>query len=284
MAGRDGALEVFSANFVCCSKGSWGRSLRFCFWRVLQGIVHLIFCFLGPSLAEVHVLCSGVAQGDTVLEPGHGEHMALAVQEGQSGTGDLGGRFFVVQWELLMNVHSLFGVQELWLPRRLRKWLFGLLAACHTYLELLRPCHSVCAFRAGYCPVLSTPSPMSTLSSPQAQGKLDLLGLFAPRGVQVMSKIHTCLRQVVSVQQKYEFSTSVCSANAKCFCRNLQSERIHFLCRRFHYFNLGGVCFSLSFGVRLIPGLDLEVLLLQGQKTSRMFQRNFSKAVRFVSE
>lgn len=42
----------------------------------------------------MHVLCSGVAQGDTVLELGHGEHMALAVQEGQSGTGDLGGRFF----------------------------------------------------------------------------------------------------------------------------------------------------------------------------------------------
>lgn len=87
---------------------------------------------------------------------------------------------------------------------------------------------TVSAFRAGYCPVLSTPSPVSALSSPQAQGKLDCLGLFAPRGVQVMSKIHTCLRQVVSVQQKYEFSTSVSSGNAKCFCRNLQNERTHF--------------------------------------------------------
>lgn len=43
-----------------------------------------------------------------------------------------------------------------------------------------------------------------------------------------MSKIHTCLRQVISVQQKYEFSTSVCSDNAKCFCKNLKNERTHF--------------------------------------------------------
>lgn len=78
-------------------------------------------------------------------------------------------KIFVVQWELLMDVHSLFGVQELWLPKRLREWLFGLLSACHTYLELARPCHSVCAFRAGCCPVLSTPSPVSTLSPPGLQ-------------------------------------------------------------------------------------------------------------------
>lgn len=71
----------------------------------------------------------------------------------------------------------------------------------------------------------------------------------------------------------------ISSDNAKCFCRNLQNERTLFLCVGFHYFNVGGVCFSLSFGVRLIPGLDLEVLLLQGQKTPHMFQRNFSKAV-----
>lgn len=197
--------------------------------------------------------------------------MALAVQEGQSGTRYLGRSFFVVQWELLMNVHSIFGVQELWLPRRLRKWLFSLLSAFHTYLELASPCHGVCAFRAGYCPVLSTPSPLSILSPPRAQDRLDCLGLFAPRGVQVMSKIHTCLRQVVSAQQKYEFFTSVCSDNAKSFCKNLQNGRTHFLCMGFQYFNLGRVCFSLSLGARLIPGLDLEVLLLQGQKAPWIF-------------
>lgn len=35
--------------------------------------------------------------------------------------------------------------------------------------------------------------------------------------------------------------------------------------------------FLLSFGVRLIPGLDLEVLLLQGQKTPHMFKGIFQK-------
>lgn len=184
----------------------------------------------------------------------------------------------MVQWELLMNVHSLFGVQELCLPRRLRKWLFGLLSACHTYLELARPCHGVCAFRAGYCPVLSTPSPVSTLSPLRAQGRLDCLGLFAPRGVQVMSKIHTCLRQVVSVWQKYEFFTSVCSDNAKSFCKNLQNGRTHFLCMGFQYFNVGRVCFSFSLGARLIPGLDLEVLLLLGQKAPHIFKEFFKSS------
>lgn len=168
MTGRDAALEVFLQTFYVVPRASWVWNLHFCFWRVLQGIVQLILCYFGPSLAEVQAPWSGVAQGDIVLRHCSGEHMALAVQECPNGTGYLGRSFSVVQWELLMNIHSLFGVQELWLPRRLRRWLFCLLSACHTYLELAKPCQGVCAFRAGYCPVLSTPSPGSTLSSPQA--------------------------------------------------------------------------------------------------------------------
>lgn len=47
------------------------------------------------------------------------------------------------------------------------------------------------------------------------------------------------------------------------FFSSLQNGRKHFLCMGFQYFNLGKVCFSLSFGTRLFRVLDLEALLLQ---------------------
>lgn len=273
--------RYFMPTFCVDSRASWDWSLGFCFWRVLQVIVQLILCCFGASLAEVHAPCSGMAHGDTVLELGHGEHMALAVQEGQSGTGYLGRSFFfMVQWQLLMNVHSLFGVEELWLPRRLRKWLFGLLSACHTYLELARPRHGVCAFRAGYCPELSTPSPVSALSPPGLRA--DWIAWVCLHLEEVMSKIHTCLRQVYLYNKNMHSPHQCVQIMQSVFARIFRTNGHNFCAWDFTILTCDKFVFLLNFGVRLIPGLDLEVLLLQGQKTPCMFQKNFSKAVGLV--
>lgn len=55
------------------------------------------------------------------------------------------------------------------------------------------------------------------------------------------------------------------------FARIFRMRGNGFLCMGFQYFNVGGVCFSLSFGTRLIPVLDLEALLLQGLKIPHIF-------------
>lgn len=56
---------------------------------------HFVLLWAQPSRGACSLLRNGSWR--TVLEPGHGEHLALAVQEGQSGTGYLGGSFLVVQ-------------------------------------------------------------------------------------------------------------------------------------------------------------------------------------------
>lgn len=53
----------------------------------------------------------------------------------------------------------------------------------------------------------------------------------------------------------------------------------HIFCAwEFQYFNVGRVCFSFSLGARLIPGLDLEVLLLLGQKAPHIFKEFFKSS------
>lgn len=64
--------RYFLQTFCAVPRASWDWSLHFCFWRVLQGIVQLILCCFGPSLAEMHAPCSGMAHGELFWSQGIG--------------------------------------------------------------------------------------------------------------------------------------------------------------------------------------------------------------------
>lgn len=71
---------------------------------------------------------------------------------------------------------------------------------CLSYLSGASQTLSQCLCIQGWVlPSAKHTQPCEHPLAPRAPGRLDCLGLFAPRGVQAISKIHTCLRQVVSV-------------------------------------------------------------------------------------
>lgn len=155
MVGREAALEMFSPSFPSCSKGSLRQESLVLFLEsstsgVIQGISQHILCCFGPSQesrAEVHAPCSGNSSGRCFWSQGTGSAWSSQWERVRAGQVALVQSFSMVQWELLISVHSISGVQELRLPRGLRKWLFGLPSACPIWLELARSSssrHSIC--------------------------------------------------------------------------------------------------------------------------------------------
>lgn len=189
----------------------------------------------------------------SLLRNGSWRHCSGARAWGTHGPGcTRGSEWDRIPWQKLFFYGAMTAAYECSFPF----WCWGAVAPqeaeevtfwppfCLSYLSGASQTPSWCLCIQGWVlPTAEHTQPCEHPLTPRPQGRLDCLGLFAPRRAQVMSKIHTCLRQVVSVQQKYAFSTSVCSDNAECFCKNLQNERTQFLCMGFHYFNLWQVCF-----------------------------------------
>lgn len=180
----------------------------------------------------------GIAQRDVVLEASHGEHLALAMQEDQSRAGYLGGILFHGAVKAAYQRSFL-----LWCSRAVTTWearevffwpsfcLSYLAGASHTQVDVSQ---HLCIQGWILQHALGAPCEYCHM----AQGRQTYLGLH-PRGLQVLSKIHTSLKHGVTVQGKSELSTSVCSDNAGIFYKNLLNGKTKFLCVGFQYFNLG---------------------------------------------
>lgn len=86
---------------------------------------------LGKQEQRWRLPAQGMAQGDAVLEPRHGERLALAVRESQSRAGCLGGILFHGAMRTAHQCPLPFWHSGAVTPREVRKGLFGLPSTFH---------------------------------------------------------------------------------------------------------------------------------------------------------
>lgn len=188
MAGREAALEIFCVNSelfqgLIETEVSVSVSGEFYLWcNTGHKPAHFVLLWtrLGKYKQRCMLPAQGIAQGDAVLEPRHGEHLALAVREGQSRAGCLGGILFCGAMRAAHQHSFPFWRSGAVTPREAKEATFWP-AFCLSYLAgasqiQLAVSRRLCS--QGWIPQSAqcTSPPASTLSSPRSQGTLDLPG------------------------------------------------------------------------------------------------------------